>query len=139
DISARWLVLLTPALGGERKTARLFGLLPSAAFSDGSRSMAFVKALQRGAVAPDQLCNAFDEIADQAFPGLDRCRAALTRGCGHAVLCGAGPSLFALAEDAEGARRSAAALTVAGFPALATRTVSAAESTRAVRSADRTA
>ncbi len=131
DASPAWLVLATPPLASGNKTARLFGLLGAADFADGASTGRLVRRLAAGEpIAPEALFNSFDRVAGDAFPGLPRYRSALAEVCGHAVLCGAGPSLFALAPDEHHAQRAAARLRARGVPARAVRTVPAVVSTR---------
>ncbi|HLZ72945.1 MAG TPA: 4-(cytidine 5'-diphospho)-2-C-methyl-D-erythritol kinase [Dehalococcoidia bacterium] len=131
DAEPRWLVLLTPPLAAGGKTARLFGMLHAADFTDGAATGRLVAALRRGeSPRVEWLSNSFDCLAAAAFPGLDSFRRPLREVCGNAMLCGAGPSLFALLPDRRSAGAAAARLRRAGLPARTVRTVSAAESTR---------
>jgi len=107
DIDRRWLVLITPPLATEQKTARLFGMLRPADFSDGSGAEAVAAALRGSrSVTSQRPINTFERVADAAFDGLAVYRQALQHTCGQAMLSGSGPSLFALMES-EGAARSA--------------------------------
>ncbi len=131
DVPPAWLVLATPPLAAGRKTARLFGLLGQADFADGAATARLVRRLNAGEpVTPQALFNTFDRVAGDAFPGLQRYRSALVDACGHALLCGAGPSLFALAPGPREAHAAAARLRAHGVPARAVRTVPALTSTR---------
>ncbi len=131
DAATRWLVVVTPQLASGGKTARLFGMLKSADYRDGSATERLSAALARSdALRHEWLTNSFDRVADVAFPGLGDLRVALRDACGNAVLCGAGPSLFALMDDERAATDAAEQLRRAGTPARAVRTVSAARSTR---------
>ena len=126
-----WLVLVTPPIVLAQKTARLYGLMEQRHFSDGSRSEALAQAIGAGApVVAEALVNGFDAVADRVFAGLGGYRALLSDRCGHALLCGAGPSLFAIAASDADARRAAADLRASGVPATAVRTETAAASTR---------
>lgn len=128
DAPRTWLVLALGAAAGERKTARLFALLRPGDLSDGGRTEALVAAIRRGeAPAPALLYNAFEHVEAAAFPELEPVRTALTRECGHALLCGAGPSLLAVVADEAEARRAAAALRRDGLQAIPARTITAAE------------
>lgn len=129
DVPPLWLVLVTPPIAFGRKTARLFGLLGAADFGEGSATAQLVQRISAGhALTPELLYNTFDRVADRAFPGLASYRRPLEQACGHALLCGAGPSLFALAADAGAARTVAERLRARGLPARAVRTVSAGAS-----------
>jgi 4-diphosphocytidyl-2-C-methyl-D-erythritol kinase len=127
DLPRTWLVLAPRSGGAERKTARLFSLLRSQDFSDGSRTEALVATLRAGrTLPPDLLFNGFERVEATAFPENEAARSALQHVCGHALLCGAGPSLFALADSEATARRWVDALR-GEVHALALRTVPAAE------------
>jgi 4-diphosphocytidyl-2C-methyl-D-erythritol kinase len=117
---------VTPPLRLERKTARLFGLLRAEDFTDGARTRALAAGLRNGRyIGSADLANAFDRAAEEAFPPLHGFRQALAAVCGHAVLSGAGPSLFAVSADEHSARAAASTLETAGVPALAVRTLDA--------------
>jgi len=131
DLAPAWLVLVTPPLVAEGKTRRLFGLLGATDFSDGAATARLLRRLSTGQpLTTDALVNTFDRVADAAFPGLARYRSALALACGHALLCGAGPSLFALCSGAREARAAAARLRTLRVPARAVRTLTAGTSTR---------
>lgn len=105
DPAARWVVIATPPITIERKTATLYGLLTPALFTDGSRSRALVAKLSAqgpARIEDADIYNVFESVADAAFTGLDRYRAWVAEAAGSpAHLCGAGPSLFALVPDGE--------------------------------------
>ncbi len=129
DAASASLVLLCPRLPLEAKTARLYGLLGWQHFSDGSRTKRLAARLRAGEPHEVQdYFNTFDEVADTAFHGQAAFRQALVSECGHAVLCGAGPSLFARVERPERALRAAQQLRANGMQAYAVQTVGAAES-----------
>lgn len=131
DTPAAWLVLVVPPITLTQKTATLYGLLDEGAFTHGNRTRALCHALAGGhALEPGLLCNAFDAVAARAFPDLAPYREALIGRCGHAVLCGAGPALFALAESDESALAAVGELTAAGIAAFATRTAGRDEATQ---------
>lgn len=116
----QWLVLLVPPYTLPRKTARLYALLTPSHYTDGVRTARLAAALAAG--DGEALCretfNAFDAVAEQAFPGLARYRALLTDVCGGpAHLSGAGPALFACVADAAAARAAARRLRRAGLVA----------------------
>ncbi|HEY7295134.1 MAG TPA: hypothetical protein VH916_08830, partial [Dehalococcoidia bacterium] len=134
DAPPRWLVLVTPRLSVGKKTARLFGMLGAGHYADGAATNRLATVLaDGGGVEPELLFNTFDHVADAAFPGLAAMRSVFVQECGHALLCGAGPALFALAESEAAATSAAARLRASRLPALAVRTASAAESTRTRR------
>jgi len=110
------LVLVTPPIQIERKTARMYAALTPATFSDGSGSEQLASKLRAGS-APDEgdFSNVFDAVADRIFPGLAQYRALLAEITGRtALLAGAGPSLFALMPDHASATRAAALIKARG-------------------------
>ena len=87
-----------PELGD--KTARMYGLLGSGQYSDGGTTTAVVRRLREGAPLGGGLINAFEAVAWQPYDAYERTRALFRRaGAERPMLCGAGPSLFALADD----------------------------------------
>jgi 4-diphosphocytidyl-2-C-methyl-D-erythritol kinase len=114
-----WFVLLHPPLVVEQKTAYLYHLLQPEHYTDGRRASALAQILSKGgAIEPSLLGNVFDAVVDRAFPGLEAFRDAL-RGVGaqSVHLCGAGPTLFALAPSADLATRWANDLKEQGYEA----------------------
>jgi 4-diphosphocytidyl-2-C-methyl-D-erythritol kinase len=131
----RPLVLLVPPFVLPRKTARLYALLTPRQYTDGARTARLAEALAAGDEAA--LCreagNAFDAVAEQAFPNLGRYRARLEEVCGGpAHLSGAGPALFACVPDAATARTAAERLRRMGLAAWAVSTLGHARAARVV-------
>lgn len=128
DLPAAWLVLVVPPIALPHKTAALYAMVDADAFTRGNRSIALEHAIGSGyRLEPGLLFNGFDTVAARAFAGLGGYRDALAARCGHAVLCGAGPALFALTASEAQAREAAATLTADGIAAHAVRTVDRAE------------
>lgn len=98
-------LLLTPELPlPEAKTATMFSALRPRHFSDGARSRALAAKLARGeAPLREDLSNTFDPVVGEVLLGVAAERRRLA-GAARAVplLAGAGPSLFLLAEPADG-------------------------------------
>ena len=105
-----WLVVACPSgtLAGDgthpaQKTARLYSMITDADYTDGSRASVFSEAL-RGGRAPDGLLyNAFERVAIDAFPGLEKAWSELDAaaaqyssegGARKAHLSGAGPAIY---------------------------------------------
>ena len=108
DMPHAWMVLLLPHVESpEFKTGALYSLLRPEHFTSGARTDALAVRLIRGeSVRPDDLYNVFESVAFKAFNGLDKYRDGLQNIAGEPVhLAGAGPALFALFGDAEGAAR----------------------------------
>jgi 4-diphosphocytidyl-2-C-methyl-D-erythritol kinase len=130
DVPATWLVLVTPPTTVMRKTAVLFDSLSTSDFSGDQHTITLVERIRHGnRPDPKLLYNTFDRAADAAFAGLTHCRHELVWQCGHAVLSGAGPALFAIVASRDEADRAVAALYRRGITAQSVSTVSAQEST----------
>ena len=132
DAAQTWLVMMAPPIAPADKTRRMYAALKPSEFSDGSRTAALVTAIREGrSVADGGLYNVFERAAYSAFAGLEAYREALlAAGAQRVHLAGAGPALFALAEDEASARAMLSRLRVPGGEAFAVRTLTAAESLR---------
>lgn len=124
---ACWIVVVTPRWNADRKTARLYGLLDSASFSDGSRVQHLADSLSaRQPLTTAALPNAFERLIDTVFPEWSALRRSLESATGRPFwLTGAGPALYALADtrsEAVATQRRAGAV---GQPCLVTRLVAA--------------
>jgi 4-diphosphocytidyl-2-C-methyl-D-erythritol kinase len=99
-----WIVLAVPAIQVADKTRRMYARLDASRFTDGRYAERMAGLIQRGESVVSELCyNAFDDVAYSFFPGLDRYRLAfLAAGAGEVHVAGAGPVLFAIAEDRAG-------------------------------------
>ncbi|MCX6023625.1 MAG: 4-(cytidine 5'-diphospho)-2-C-methyl-D-erythritol kinase, partial [Chloroflexi bacterium] len=115
-----WLVLLTPPVELENKTARMYGALTPDHYSRGEATAALAAALRAGARPdPSRFVNVFERVADQAFPVLAQYRRALlAAGAGAVRLSGAGPTLFAVAESEADGRAITGRLATAGYAGL---------------------
>ena len=92
-----WLVILKPDIEVEQKTASLYGRLTDANFTRGSLTRKLEARINGGGDTPPQfLFNAFDDVAFDAFPGLESYWNTLySLGAREIHLAGSGPSLFA--------------------------------------------
>lgn len=99
-----WIVLAVPAIQVADKTRRMYARLDASRFTDGSYAERMAGLIERGESVVSELCyNAFDDVAYSFFAGLDRYRLALlAAGAGEVHVAGAGPVLFAIAEDRAG-------------------------------------
>ena len=104
-----WFVIVAPNdSGGDdgsgmNKTARMFGMLTSAAHTTGSltRKLA-ARMLEKGDCHPAFMFNVFQQIAPHAFPGWQKMHDGFAGlGASDIVLTGAGPSMFAVAPTKE--------------------------------------
>ena len=132
DARPRWLVVLAPAIQIADKTKRMYAALRPEHFSDGSRTAALVERVRNGeGVREEDLFNAFEEVAFEVFEGLDGYREALlAAGARRVHLGGAGPALFALAEDEAGANAIRDKVSSPDGRLFVARTLGAAESLR---------
>ena len=91
------LVLLTPPIAVERKTAHLYAHIHPARYTSGEVTAHLAELMHIGtAPSAESYYNVFDGVADQVFPGLDQFRTSLSQVTGSpALLVGAGPTLFA--------------------------------------------
>lgn len=131
-----WLVLVNPDLSPPDKTRALYRALQPSEWGDGTRTLALAQTIRAGApLAPDQLVNTFDGAASRVYPGFTDLRARLHALTGRPFhLTGAGPSLFALCDDAQSARAVAKAAAPAGWPVYVARSISRRA---AIRASDR--
>jgi 4-diphosphocytidyl-2-C-methyl-D-erythritol kinase len=92
-----WLVILKPDIEVEQKTASLYGRLTDANFTRGALTRKLEARINGGGDTPPQfLFNAFDDVAYEAFPGLESYWNTLySLGAREIHLAGSGPSLFA--------------------------------------------
>jgi 4-diphosphocytidyl-2-C-methyl-D-erythritol kinase len=129
DAPRVWLVLVVPPLTLPGKTARMYGSLSPATYSDGSFTERFLERLgEQGLVDENYMHNAFEAVAYALFPDLALYRAALLRaGARRVHLAGSGPALFALATSEEEARAVHLRLELPAGQALVTHTVGRAE------------
>lgn len=93
-----WIVLASPDIEIERKTARLYGALRPGDFSDGSATRRVASALERGTIPdPADLGNAFTRPLQELMPEssrlVDHFRAA---GAPFVALTGAGPTHYTI-------------------------------------------
>jgi 4-diphosphocytidyl-2-C-methyl-D-erythritol kinase len=93
-----WLVLASPDLEIQRKTATLYGALGSSDFSDGSAAIRVARALHQKAVPePKDLGNAFSRPLGHILPGIAQLIAHFhDAGPPLVALSGAGPTLYTI-------------------------------------------
>ncbi len=92
-----WLILLVPDIHIPDKTAMLYGSLSDRNMTRGALTRKLEARIMGGGDVPPQfLFNAFDEVASDAFPGLEEYREGLSSaGAREVHLAGSGPTLFA--------------------------------------------
>jgi 4-diphosphocytidyl-2-C-methyl-D-erythritol kinase len=126
SIQPGWLILLVPDFAREaEKTKRLFSLLRREHFTHGEFITAALESWQKQRqIEPSLLFNAFDAIAFDAFPGLEKYRTRLQElGLRNIHLVGSGPTLFAPVESNNTAQNIVNSLTADGFEAYAVPTL----------------
>ena len=98
-----WLVLLTPEIKIENKTAALFSRISPGDHSRGALTHKLAGRIRGGGDVPPQFFfNVFDRPADEAFPGMADYRAGFSSvGAAEVILTGAGPSLFSIPDSRE--------------------------------------
>jgi 4-diphosphocytidyl-2-C-methyl-D-erythritol kinase len=98
SLRACWLVLASPEIELERKTARLYGALTPADFSDGDRVRRVAASLRNGTVpAPADLDNAFSRPIARFVPHIGAMIAAFEdAGAPFVALTGAGPTQYTI-------------------------------------------
>ena len=92
-----WLVLLCPEIPLADKTAAMYSRVTPAHYTGGLLTRKLEGRIRGGGdVPPEFLYNAFDDIAREAYPGLDTYWDALgSLGAREIHLAGSGPSLYA--------------------------------------------
>lgn len=98
-----WLVLLTPEIKLENKTAAVFSRISPGDHSRGALTHKLAGRIRGGGDVPPQFFfNVFDRPADEAFPSMSDYRSGFSGvGAAEVVLTGAGPSLFAVPDSRE--------------------------------------
>ena len=98
----QWMVVITPDIShiGEApsKTASLYGMLTPSNYTRGFLTRKLEARIRGGGDVPAQfLFNVFDDVAFEAYPGLERCWSAFAElGAREIHLSGSGPSIYAL-------------------------------------------
>ena len=120
-----WLVLTTPRVTLDRKTARLYGALQPAMYTRGEATKRMADALRSGAhVTAEQIFNVFDALAEQVYPDFRAVRGRLAEFAGSPVhLAGTGPTLFAMATGASDAAAIERRWSASGHPARVAATI----------------
>ena len=81
------------------KTGQMYGLLKPEHYTDGSATAEAERRLRSGESPGGGAVNAFDAVAAQAYPSYTALREAFESVGLRPALCGAGPSMFALADE----------------------------------------
>jgi 4-diphosphocytidyl-2-C-methyl-D-erythritol kinase len=94
-----WLVLASPEIELERKTARLYAALREDDFSDGSASRSVASALRQGAIPPPvDLQNAFSRALATLMPEIGELSVRFHQaGASFVAISGAGPTHYTIA------------------------------------------
>ena len=107
------------------KTGQMYGLLRPEHYTDGSVTAEAETRIRRGEPLGAHAVNAFDAVAAEAYPFYAAMREAF-EGVGlRPALCGAGPSMFALADEGEASELAEHVAEHAGCAALPVRFIEA--------------
>ena len=106
SLPCQWLVMVCPLVSVEGKTRLMYSRLDRDSYTDGQMTRAMVDAMEQGRFSWQMLYNAFESVAFDVFPGLDRVmRDMEASGAQHVSLSGSGPALYTLvADEEEGSR-----------------------------------
>ncbi|MGH2560741.1 MAG: 4-(cytidine 5'-diphospho)-2-C-methyl-D-erythritol kinase [Thermomicrobiales bacterium] len=98
-----WFVVAVPRIELPNKTPRMYELLQSHDFTDGSTISALVDAMRaRKPIEWDQITNRFERVSTQLVPEIEPLRHALQRaGAPFVSMTGAGPGQFTATDDPE--------------------------------------
>jgi 4-diphosphocytidyl-2-C-methyl-D-erythritol kinase len=96
-----WIVLAIPDIPIEPdKTARMYAALQPSSYSDGAKTKQLVEVIIKGeTIESGLLCNAFEDIVLDMYPGLSYYISGFIRSGVSAHITGAGPGLFAIFDD----------------------------------------
>lgn len=118
------LTLVCPDIRLEAKTARLYSRLTRFHFSDGGLTRWLVQNLMSGLYSDDLFYNAFESVAFEEFPGLQKVSDSVEAAAGRRPhLTGAGPALFLMSSSEEEHARVIEALQPHGAQAYFVRTL----------------
>jgi 4-diphosphocytidyl-2-C-methyl-D-erythritol kinase len=120
------LVLVNPNVA--LSTREVYGRATSAAFSDGSRGRAMIKALARrnAAVVAASLYNGLESVVEPVYPVVSQMKAALlSAGALGAVMSGSGPTVFGVARSLDHARQIRTRVARASWSSWSVRTIAA--------------
>ncbi len=81
------------------KTAQMYGLFRPEHYTDGMATVDVERRLRSGEPLDARVVNAFDAVAGEAYPSYAALREAFESAGLRPALCGAGPSMFALADE----------------------------------------
>ena len=101
--SSSFVLLVPPSPKVPGKTKQMYSNLRVADFTEGQFVQAALSCLKQGKrIDPDLMFNAFERVAFDFFPGLDKYRKTLKEaGAPRVYVAGSGPGLFSLFADAK--------------------------------------
>jgi 4-diphosphocytidyl-2-C-methyl-D-erythritol kinase len=117
------IIMTVPEAQNGDKTARMYGLLGPANFTDGTRTDELARRIRAGESLKGGLFNAFEPVASQAYRWYNDSYGLFSGFGGRIMLTGAGPSLFRLAGDWLEASFTGGELMEAGSDAQAVRLI----------------
>lgn len=94
--SLEWVLIVTPAIEVPNKTAALYSALSPSSYTAGHLTRKLEARIRGGGDVPPQLLfNAFDDVAEEAYPGIREYLDTLhALGAREVHLAGSGPSLY---------------------------------------------
>ena len=128
DVQPLWLVLTTPPIHTETKTATLYGMVTPSMFTSGEATQRLVLAIEAGEeLSSGRLFqNTFEQVAREAFPGMEEYWSRFAdAGAPSVHLCGSGPTLFTPVSGPEEGERLQDQCMALGLDACLVRTVAA--------------
>ena len=117
----RFVVVVAPEEPARGKTARMYDLLGPQHLSDGGRTAEVARRVRAGEPLGGAPFNAFEAVAPAAYASFEPLRSAFAGAGASALLSGAGPAMFALADDEADADGIAHRMAAAGYDARAVR------------------
>lgn len=107
-----FVLLVPPVTRPAQKTKAMYGRLDATHFTEGRFTNLALETLRQGKMVADAaMFNAFERVAFDFFPRLDRYRRLLEGAGARSVhLAGSGPCLFSVFSDGTGAREAASHL-----------------------------
>ena len=105
-LSELWVVLVCPEIRIAGKTGRLYSMLGKTSYTNGQVTRALVNAINFSCFSHELLFNVFEQVAVDAFPGLDGIMEDMNQaGADFVHLSGTGPALYTLvSSEVEGQR-----------------------------------
>jgi 4-diphosphocytidyl-2-C-methyl-D-erythritol kinase len=100
-LKKKWIILAIPDVTVEPdKTTRMYAALQSSSYSDGGKTKQLVEVIKKSeTIDSGLLCNAFEDIVLDMYPGLSYYISGFIRSGVSAHITGAGPALFTIFDE----------------------------------------